>query len=290
MRLRDNKGFTLVEIIIVVLLIGIVAVPIIDGFFQSVRLNKRSLAIKDATFLAQKYSEIIQNEGVPADFTVSGSVSTKEEQVNGRDYTITCSQVSNAIISTGTYIQQAFRDEHWKFDSTAANTIEITREKIGDDGTFEVTDNTQSPYTTTNSENYSIVIDSSGITLYENNQYPGGNEWEVVRSDFQGTPRQISTSNKNVYLTETDSNPARVINVNIYNNSGSDIHVFYSAAEHIKLHYKMDTDIFVHEISGITGAAVKGSIASRTYQIAIKQTDAPAAEPPLLTRKVTQVN
>ena len=54
---QKNRGFTLVELIIAVAVLGIVISPLIANFIQSARLNKRSRTNLDATNMAQDIME-----------------------------------------------------------------------------------------------------------------------------------------------------------------------------------------------------------------------------------------
>lgn len=285
------------ELIIVLVIVGIVVTPIANGLMQSIRINARAQAIKDATFLAQKYSEIVQNQGA----TEAGFIGTLpqeiSETVNANQYTIKCEQYGAVdVINTGTFAQLVFSAPHWKFESDPAlNNVNIAAEKINNDGTTTSSD-IQAPCSVSNRDYTIVVTNGNNIDLYDNNKYPDESEtkpWETVRSDFQTHLKTFSTviadgSNvKNIYLTNKDTTDD--VNVSIYNlmPTAQAVHLFYSDSDNIVPHYKSDTNIQVHDMQGVIAAAVQGTVASRTYTISVRKTGETDA---IVTRKVTRVN
>ncbi len=59
---RDNKGFSLLELLIAVAVLAIVIVPMLRGFVSSYRVNARSRRLMRATTLAQDEMEIFEKE------------------------------------------------------------------------------------------------------------------------------------------------------------------------------------------------------------------------------------
>ena len=59
---KDNKGFTLLELLIAVIILAIVVVPMLRSFATSYRVNARSREIMRATTLAQNEMEIFEKE------------------------------------------------------------------------------------------------------------------------------------------------------------------------------------------------------------------------------------
>lgn len=59
---RDNKGFTLLEVLIAVMILALIAVPLLRSFASSYRVNARSRELMRATTLAQNEMEIFEKE------------------------------------------------------------------------------------------------------------------------------------------------------------------------------------------------------------------------------------
>lgn len=59
---RDNKGFTLLEVLIAVVILALIAVPLLRSFVSSYRVNARSRELMRATTLAQNEMEIFEKE------------------------------------------------------------------------------------------------------------------------------------------------------------------------------------------------------------------------------------
>ena len=64
MRKMDDKGFSLVELLIAVCILGIIVVPLLNSFLSSYRMNARSRQTLRATTLAQNEMEIFEKESV----------------------------------------------------------------------------------------------------------------------------------------------------------------------------------------------------------------------------------
>lgn len=59
---KDNKGFTLLELLVAVIILAIVVTPMLHSFVTSYRVNARSREIMRATTLAQNEMEIFEKE------------------------------------------------------------------------------------------------------------------------------------------------------------------------------------------------------------------------------------
>lgn len=64
MRKLDDKGFTLVELLIAVCILAIIIVPLLNSFLSSYRMNARSRQTLRATTLAQNEMEIFEKESI----------------------------------------------------------------------------------------------------------------------------------------------------------------------------------------------------------------------------------
>lgn len=59
---KDNKGFTLLELLVAVIILAVVVVPLLHSFVTSYRVNARSRELMRATTLAQNEMEIFEKE------------------------------------------------------------------------------------------------------------------------------------------------------------------------------------------------------------------------------------
>lgn len=64
MRETDNKGFSLIELLIAVCILGIIVIPLLNSFVSSYRMNARSRQTLRATTLAQNEMEIFEKESI----------------------------------------------------------------------------------------------------------------------------------------------------------------------------------------------------------------------------------
>lgn len=106
---KDNKGFTLLELLVAVIVLAIVIVPMLHSFATSYRVNARSREFMRATTLAQNEMEIFEKEKIedltdPAkfDYVVDDSVTytttdptTGEVLANHVAYTFSRSGIIN---------------------------------------------------------------------------------------------------------------------------------------------------------------------------------------------------
>ncbi len=64
MKKQNNKGFTLVELLVAVMVLAIVIVPMLHSFVSSFRVNAKSKQLMRATTLAQNEMEIFEKEKI----------------------------------------------------------------------------------------------------------------------------------------------------------------------------------------------------------------------------------
>lgn len=86
MREMDNKGFSLIELLIAVCILGIITVPLLNSFVSSYRMNARSRQTLRATTLAQNEMEIFEKESIEdlsslPEFVYDGSLNPTGYQV-----------------------------------------------------------------------------------------------------------------------------------------------------------------------------------------------------------------
>ena len=83
---QNNKGISLIEIIVTVSIIAIVVVPLISGFFTAMEINSDSRRIQNATYIAQDVMEIVKAKDIDA--LMQYSVDTYNVQANVENKTI----------------------------------------------------------------------------------------------------------------------------------------------------------------------------------------------------------
>lgn len=66
MKEQDNKGFTLIEILVAVMVLAVVIVPLLHSFVSSHRVNAKSREVMRATTLAQNEMEMFEKESLAA--------------------------------------------------------------------------------------------------------------------------------------------------------------------------------------------------------------------------------
>lgn len=64
MKKHDNKGFTLVELLVAVMVLAVIIVPLLHSFVTSFRVNAKSKQLMRATTLAQNEMEIFEKEKI----------------------------------------------------------------------------------------------------------------------------------------------------------------------------------------------------------------------------------
>lgn len=93
-RKLDNKGFSLVEVIVAIVIVALVATPILGSFATSSRVNAKAKILQDATDVAQYAAELIKAQsvadlgGVTIDTDAvgvwSGIIGDKEDEYKNR--------------------------------------------------------------------------------------------------------------------------------------------------------------------------------------------------------------
>ena len=102
--MKNKKGFTLIEIIIVVVIIGLLAAMVIPAFNQ-VRQESREKAmtknLRQIASAAQHYILEEDVESVSYSALVDGGYLTDIQTVDGESYVITVSEDTNVIRAAG---------------------------------------------------------------------------------------------------------------------------------------------------------------------------------------------
>ncbi len=68
-----NKGFTLVEVLLAIVILGLIAVPILQMFFSSYKINEKSKRMLTAAELAQTTIEALSSQTYDENVTIKGT-------------------------------------------------------------------------------------------------------------------------------------------------------------------------------------------------------------------------
>ena len=69
---KDNKGFTLLEIIVAIMILSIVSIPLIHTFVTSAKVNQKAKRVQDATDVAQSVAEYFTNTDMSTLLNMAG--------------------------------------------------------------------------------------------------------------------------------------------------------------------------------------------------------------------------
>lgn len=64
MKIRSNAGFSLVEVLVAIVLLGMMAIPTCTGLVMSVRLNDKTDQVMQAQLAVSSAVEILMAEGI----------------------------------------------------------------------------------------------------------------------------------------------------------------------------------------------------------------------------------
>ena len=88
-KVKSEKGFTLLELIFVMVVTGILSSTLILPFLSSIKQGTRPEIYATATYLAQKEIDEFRNAGytnIAGDIDNFGTVTSNVDDLNGRDY------------------------------------------------------------------------------------------------------------------------------------------------------------------------------------------------------------
>lgn len=109
MNRKQNKGFTLVEVLIAMTILGIIVVPLLHAFVTSANTNAKSKRIMDATGLAQNIMEELK----------AGSLEDLAKQFNG--------SVENPVITLGDEYT-TYEEESQSYEGVATERFSVNEE------------------------------------------------------------------------------------------------------------------------------------------------------------------
>ena len=140
-RLNNNKGLTLVELIVSVAILSIIVLPLLSSFVQATRTNVRAKNKQHAMETAQNILEGLQNTSIEdvacqfSDFTdnnsfdlfqINGAVTKKEVDYNGSSYVAHQSYASSGPTSDPVFTP---KDTHIYYFYIEGMTVSNTNSK-----------------------------------------------------------------------------------------------------------------------------------------------------------------
>ena len=86
---KHNGGFSLIEILVAMVLLGLIVVPITSSLLVSHRINAKTEQLLQAQLAVSSAAEILHNGGTKSEAETTGATVV----LNGYDATITCGEV-----------------------------------------------------------------------------------------------------------------------------------------------------------------------------------------------------
>lgn len=160
--LTNNKGFTLIEIIVTIAILSIVIVPLSSMFIQAAKMNSMAAEEYDATLIAQKYFEEIKSIKSDIDAASLNYIfdanndSFSKDSIDGK-FTIAINMVavagtqnlnnddSEQALIDGNNMKISFNEEN-TIMTVVSSKDSLTESNVGISKTFSINNNTPSQY------------------------------------------------------------------------------------------------------------------------------------------------
>lgn len=302
-KINQNQGFSLVELVLVIVLLGIIGVPITESIISSMQTNVRSKQVMDATVLSGQLAEQIVVGGPElAGFIfdpnpptlVDAQSKILDKVVNGSNYSVVCTY--KGTVNASTVI--AGYKKYYLMEVQPS----IIYLHYYDNGSEVLADRQQ---LSCSSNNLSLVFNDgklsvytpitktvNGITWGENNlgtlqgDFTKKNglsitDLRVVESDILGNPINSNNIKLNLYNNMTNNVVNVLYNSNLNENYPDKLHINYS---------NNNSKIILVDIKNITDAGLSNNatISNQVnYVITIKKNASDVDA--LVTREVTRV-
>lgn len=127
MKLKNNKGFTLVELVVSIAILGIIITPLSSLFISTIKNNVRAEDKLIANQLAQEYMEQVMADILKVIDSTDGPY-TKTESNSGMDITITIDKQGNTENIDGSINQ----------DITFESPIDVSSSNYNDNDTIQI--------------------------------------------------------------------------------------------------------------------------------------------------------
>ena len=106
---RNNEGFTLIEVLLSIVILGLIVVPICSSLVMAVRINAKAESILDAKLAVSSAVEELMATGIkePIDKTVDELHIEATPAANGNyyDVTVTYTESGKELVSVTTQIR-----------------------------------------------------------------------------------------------------------------------------------------------------------------------------------------
>lgn len=287
-KLFSIKGFTLIELIITITLIGIISVPIVEGIIGALKTNAESKRKADATILAGKIAEVIEisnledldgngtkeivsdlnDDGTKENLSQNGSV---DVSFNNSIYRVSWELKAQDNPETGSYVMAGYK----KYYLIELNGSTISVTKYNEDGTTQLV----TSGITYNNNECSLIFRGQMIYIYN---------YKILGSQLgQVTCPETVTD---VRVSNTSGNIQRLA---LYNNNTDNtvVNVFYNSSELLYLDIKYDRNIALRDLKEILsngGLDLNKKISKTVYTIRIKYKDSDPK--PLIERDVVRIS
>lgn len=279
------NGFTLVEIIIVVTLIGIIGVPIVQSIMNAVKTNAVSKQKLDATILAQKVGESISIGGIGAEtwsLVNTGDTRSGKMSVNNTDYFVSCEiKEKNTEIELGSDIP-VLNQKYYQLEFNGSS-IGVRRYING------VEDSTYSALSVLYSDfRASLVFKDNELQVhpYESLTSTPAKILRIPAQDIFPTDAGQQSRVIKIVNNRADNNILDLKIYNLYTNAPTTLSLYYDTNNVEKPNINLGKNVVLYNINGLS-LNVK-YMYKNTYKITIKKNESDAEA--LVTREVTRVS
>lgn len=160
--LTNNKGFTLIEIIVTIAILSIVIVPLSSMFIQAAKMNSMAAEEYDATLIAQKYFEEIKSiksdiDAASLNYIFDANNDSFSKDIIDGKFTIAINMVavagtqnlnnddSEQALIDGNNMKISFNEEN-TIMTVVSSKDSLTESNVGISKTFSINNNTPSQY------------------------------------------------------------------------------------------------------------------------------------------------
>lgn len=233
----DNKGFTLVELLIAIAIIAIIVSPILDGIVTSMRVNKKSDALQKETAMANTVMEGMENmslediavklsvnnsdiadmfpAGVCDNSSVLGEITTGSKCITEKNAgTKTVTKADGSTVEVPVY--------SYDFNKNTAGKYVFALNDMKYDGeTYDVRVTLDASNTNHTSFNDALYVDIAGFDKKQDGIF--SQETAIDKEICGQIAVDAAAMGMGVTADDVDARASRVITVKIYNTTETDI-------------------------------------------------------------------